>query len=130
MRSTFFALSFVMLACCDAVAAQMTVGDLLKLCTSSNAADKAACSFYILGVVEGASLGSGGAMDKAGTYRERELKDKLTCVPEGVTITAMEFLVRKKMGEDLAIFPADNALPAVSFVVAVIAKQFPCEKPR
>src|ERR1039457_1737148 len=124
MRSAFFVLSLVMVGCCEAVAAQMTVGDLLKLCTSSNESDKTACSFYILGVTEGASFGNM-AKDKAGTYRERELKDKLMCVPEGVTITTMEFLVRKKMGEDLAIFPADNALPAVSFVVAVIAKQFP-----
>jgi hypothetical protein len=128
MKNAFFAVSFMILACFHAGAAQMTVGDLLKLCTSSSGSDKTACSFYILGVTEGASLGSGTAKDKAGTYRE--LKDKPMCVPEGVTSTAMEFLVRKSMGEDVALFPADNALPAVSFVVAVMAKQFPCEKPR
>lgn len=127
MRSILFALSFMMLACCNAVAAQMTVGDMLKLCTSSKGSDKSACGFYILGVTEGASLGSGAAKDKAGTYRE--VKDKPLCVPEGVTSTAIEFLVKKSMGEDLALFPADNNLPAVSFVVAVISKQFPCEKP-
>jgi hypothetical protein len=127
MRSMLYALSFMMLAGCHAVAAQMTVGDLLKLCSSSSGSDKTACSFYILGVTEGASLGSGTAKDKAGTYRE--VKDKPFCVPQGVTSAAMEFLVKKSMGEDLALFPADNSLPAVSFVVAVMSKQFPCEKP-
>jgi hypothetical protein len=128
MRSMFCAFSFVVLGCCHALAAQMTAGDLLRLCTSSNGADKTACSFYILGATEGASLASGTAKDKDGNYRD--LKEKPFCVPESLTSVAMEFLVRKSMGEDLAIFPADKSLPAVSFVVAVISKQFPCEKLR
>jgi hypothetical protein len=120
-------LIFTALACINCMAAQMTVGDLMKLCTSSNGSDKASCSFYILGVTEGASLGSGTTKDKTGTFRE--LKDKSLCIPDGVSATSMEFVVRKSMGEDLALFPADRDLPAVSFVIAVMTKQFPCEKP-
>jgi len=82
---------------------------------------------YILGVTEGASIGSSTGRDKDGI--NRELKDKPMYVPEGLTSVAMEFVVRKSMGEDLALFPADNDLPAVSFVVAVLSKQFPCGKP-
>jgi hypothetical protein len=41
---------------------------------------------------------------------------------------AMELVVKIKMGEDLAVFPQDRDLPAVSFVVAVIADKFPCSK--
>jgi hypothetical protein len=128
MKWMLYAFSFMMLSGCHVEAAQITVGDLLKLCTSSDGSDKAACSFYILGVTEGASLGAGTAKDKTGMYRE--LKDRSLCVPEGVTSTAIEFIVRKSMGEDLALFPADNALAAVSFIVAVISKQFPCTTPR
>jgi hypothetical protein len=42
--------------CSPAAAAQMTLGDLYKVCTSSNEVDKSACRFYILGVFEGAQM--------------------------------------------------------------------------
>jgi hypothetical protein len=112
--------------CCPAAADQMKVGDLHKLCTSSDQLDKAACSFYILGVFEGASVGAGTVREKSGTFREAT--DKPFCVPEGLTSSAMELVIKMKMGEDLAVFAQDRDLPAVSFVVAVIADKFPCSK--
>ena len=45
--------------CYLASAAQMKLGDLYKLCTSSNEGDKSACRFYILGVFEGAQMAGG-----------------------------------------------------------------------
>ena len=96
------------------------------MCTSSNQIDKTACSFYVLGVFEGAGLGAGAVRDKSGTFRE--LKDKPFCVPEGLSNSAMELVVKMKMGEDLAVFPEDCDMPAVSFLTAVIVKQFPCQK--
>jgi hypothetical protein len=110
--------------CNPAAASQMKVGDLYKLCTSSTEADKSACTFYIWGVVEGAQLGGGTEQDKSGNFQEA--KNKRFCVPEGLTTAAMELLVKTKMGADLAVYPEDRNLPAVSFVMAVIAKQFPC----
>lgn len=104
----------------------MKVGDLHKMCTSSNQIDKTACRFYVLGVFEGAGLGTATARDASGTFRE--LKDKPLCVPEGLSAAAMELVVRMKMGEDLAVFPQDRELPAVSFVMGVIAHEFPCQK--
>ena len=120
---------FLLLArifCYPAQAAQMKVGDLYRLCTSSDQIDQSACRFYVLGVFEGASLGGGAVRDKSGTFREA--KDKPFCVPEGLSNAAMELIVKMKMGEDLAVFPQDRELPAVSFVTAVIAHQYPCEK--
>lgn len=112
--------------CYPAAATQMTLGDLYKLCTSSNEGDKSACRFYILGVFEGAQLVSGTVQDKSGSFQEA--KDKRFYVPEGLTSAAMELIVKMKMGEDLAVFPEDCDMPAVSFLTAVIVKQFPCQK--
>jgi Rap1a immunity proteins len=99
--------------------------DLYNLCTSSNESNKSACRFYILGVFEGASIGGGTVQDKSGNFQEA--KDKRFCVPEGLTGAVMELTIKKWMGADLAVYPEDRAMPAVSFVTATIAKQFPCQ---
>ena len=112
--------------CYPAVAAQMTLGDLYKLCTSSNEGDKTACRFYILGVFEGAQIVGATVEDKSGSFQEA--KDKRFCVPEDLTSAAMELTVKMRMGEDLALYPEDRDMPAVSFVTSVIYKQFPCQK--
>jgi len=44
--------------CGLALGEQMKVGDLYKMCTSSNQIDKTGCRFYVLGVFEGAGLGA------------------------------------------------------------------------
>lgn len=64
--------------------------------------------------------------DKSGSFQGA--KDKRFCVPEGLTSAAMELTVKMKMGEDLAVYPEDRDMPAVSFVTAVISKQFPYQK--
>ena len=115
-----------MFLCNPVAASQMTLGDLYKLCTSSNEGDKSACRFYILGVFEGAQIVGGTVQDKSGSFQEA--KDKRFCVPEGLTSTAMELTVKMKMGEDLAVYPEDRNMPAVSFVTALISKQFPCQR--
>ncbi len=112
--------------CSPAAAAQITVGDLYKVCTSSNAGDKGACTFYILGVFDGLQVGGGTVQDKPGNFQDA--KDKQFCVPEGLTVAAMELAVKMKMGADLAVFPEDRDMPAVSFIAAMIAQQFPCQK--
>ena len=112
--------------CEPAAAAQMTLGDLYKFCASSTEADKSACTFYILGVFEGAQMGGGTVQDKSGNFQEA--KDKRFCVPEGLTGAAMELTVKMKMGADLAVFPKDRDMPAVSFIAALIAQQFPCQR--
>jgi hypothetical protein len=110
-----------------AAAAQMKVSDLYKLCTSSDETDKSACRFYILGVFEGADLvGSVGVQDRSGKFQEA--KDKRFCIPEGLTGAAMELTVKTKMGQDIAVYPEDRDMPAISLVVGVIAQQFPCRK--
>jgi hypothetical protein len=98
---------------------QMTLADLYGFCTSKDASDHDSCTFYILGIFEGVQVASG------------VLKDKTHfCVPEGLSSSAMEMVVRKDMGADLGVYPDDSKLPAASFVTGVIAKEFPCGRTR
>jgi hypothetical protein len=114
------------LFCYPAAAAQMTLGDLSTLCVSSAESDKSACRFYILGVFEGAQIAGGTVQDKSGSLQEA--KEKRFCVPEGLTSAAMELTVKMKMGADIAVYPQDGDMPAVSFISAVIAREFSCQK--
>jgi hypothetical protein len=111
-----------------ALAEQMTVGDLEKLCTSADDVSKTACRFYILGVTEGTSLATSAVADASGQFRE--LKDKPICVPEELSGAALELVVKMTIGEDLMVFPEDRKLTAVGFLSAVIRKKFPCQKPK
>jgi hypothetical protein len=95
-----------------AYAEQMTVKDLQGLC--SNTGD--ACRFYVLGAMEGASLAAGVVNDKAHF-----------CVPEGVTQTEIVAVVKRLVAADLAQFPEDSRMPAISFIGAVLMKTYPCK---
>jgi len=98
-------------------AAQMTLSDLRDICGGTDELSTAACNFYILGVTEGAGLGAGVAKDK-GHF----------CIPEGVSSKQMVLIVKKAMTADLAAFPEDKNMPAVSFVAASMQQAFPCGK--
>jgi hypothetical protein len=125
MKSLIHVLILTAASSISAMAGQMTVGDLLKICTSADAGDKVACTFYILGVTQGANLVATTAKGTSGEFRE--IKNKPFCLPDDISSTALELVVRMKMGEDLAVFPKAGKLPAVSFVVSVINKNFPCQ---
>jgi hypothetical protein len=108
-----------------ATAAQMTVGDLYKVCTSSKDADKTACTFYILGVFEGVQIGGATVQEKSGRFQQSMVK--VFCVPDNLQSSAMQAIVKMKMGADIAVYPHDRDLPAVSFITAIIGEEFPCQ---
>ena len=97
-------------------ATQMKLSDLNKICASTDNGDKNACRFYILGVTEGTSVAAGVANDKTHF-----------CIPEGVSSTDMVTIVKRAISKDLATFPNDKGMPAVSFVAAVMMKAYPCK---
>lgn len=97
-------------------ASQMTLQDLSDICNGTDEVSKSACRFYILGVTEGASIGAGVAKDPSHF-----------CIPEGVSSSEMVRIVKKQMAQDLAMFPQDKNMPAVSFVAAVMMKAYPCK---
>ena len=96
---------------------QMKLSDLRDICAGTDELPATACISYILGVTEGLRLGAGVAKDKAHF-----------CVPEGMSSQKMVLIVKKAMTADLAAFPQDKDMPAVSFVAASIQQAFPCSK--
>jgi len=99
----------------------MTAGELREICIASDSASKKACTFYILGVTQGVSLGMSIADGKTnGGGRP--------CVPDNVSGSALEYLVKMKLGEDLTVFPDDRKLDASGFVGAVLLDKFPCRR--
>jgi Rap1a immunity proteins len=125
MKRTMRTFMLGLIFCGFGIGAQMNLGDLYQLCTSPDRSNKSACTFYILGVFEGAQIGSGTVRDKSGVFQEG--RNKSLCVPEGLTSAAMELTVKTKMGADLAVYPEDRSMPAVSFLVALMASEFPCQ---
>jgi hypothetical protein len=93
--------------------AQMKLSDLQTLCSGREAGE--ACRFYVLGVMEGTVLAASLA------------KDALHfCVPDGVTQTEIVAVVKRLATADLARFPSDSSLPAVSFIGAALQRNYPC----
>ena len=95
---------------------QMTVADLQTICAGHDAETGAACKFFILGVVEGASFGQG-----------RQTAGGPLCIasaPSSQLVTA----VRLAMAADLKAFPQDSSLAAAGFVAAAAMKAFPCSR--
>jgi hypothetical protein len=99
--------------------AQMKVSDLQRLCASPQEADHGACTFYIWGVMEGAHLIATRAGDR-GHF----------CLPAGTSALDAGAVIKGRMVEDLAHYPADRDLPAVSFVTAVMTVVYPCDGPQ
>jgi hypothetical protein len=119
MRSTF--LSGTIIACLAmlnvAHAAAMTVGDLKNFCTATDAESVVACRFFIYGVVQGIVLAAGKLGDT-----------ELFCIPDGLSMPAMESTVKLAIEQDLAFFPKDSGLEASGFVGAAMMKAFPCQE--
>lgn len=101
----------------SAYAAQMTLSDLHSFCSGTDEVSKTACRFYILGVTEGAGMGAGLAHDQSHF-----------CTPADVSSEKMVSIVKEAMAKDLAFFPQDKNIPAVSFVAAAMMRAYPCRK--
>ena len=100
-----------------ALADQMTVSDLQQLCSGKDVESQSACRFFILGVVEGTSLGTG-VKTGAGPL----------CIAPEVPSTALVASVKKMMQADLVAYPEDRSLAAAGFVIAAEMKSHPCKK--
>ncbi len=84
---------------------QLSVGNLQEICTRSDNGSKEACRYYILGVTEGTRMAAAFVGDKTHF-----------CIPEGVSLVAVEALIKNEIEEDLTVYPADRDLAAVGFV--------------
>ncbi len=97
--------------------AQMTLGDLQQLCKDTAVEAHSACQFFILGVVDGASMATG-MKTAAG----------LLCIAPGTPGTALVSAVKKAIDADLTSEPGDKSLAAAGAIVAISMTAFPCPK--
>ena len=114
-------LVLVLMLCATAVAradGAMTAGELQQICLGADAESKSACRFYLLGIVQGMSVGMNIADGKT--------KGGRPCVPEDMSSSALELAVKLKMGQVLMVYPDDRNLDASGFVGAAIISTFPC----
>lgn len=98
----------------------MTAGDLQQICSSQGRDADTPCRFYILGIVQGITIGMGMADGKVALGRP--------CIPDDIQNSKLETLVKAKLGADLMVNPEDKSLPASSFIGAVVATTFRCKK--
>lgn len=121
--SLLFVLGALMAAQSTPVSAkEITARDLQEICSSQNRHADAPCRLYIMGIVQGITIGLGMADGKVALGRP--------CIPDDVQDSKFETLVKVKLGADLMVNPGDKELPASSFVGAVIATTFQCNKAR
>jgi len=81
-----------------------------------------AMQVYIMGIVQGITIGLGMADGKVTSGRP--------CIPDDLEASKLETLVKAHLGADLMVNPGDRELPASSLVGAVVAATFKCNKAR
>ena len=96
-------------------AEQLTVSNFEEICSRSDSGSKQACQYYILGVTEGVTEAANLVGDKPHF-----------CIPEDVSLTNVEALIKKAIDDDLKIHPADRDLAAIDFVLEAAHKAYPC----
>ena len=125
MARIAFCITLLLLAattrvCQAADVKEMTAGDLQKICSSQDPDVDAPCRFYIMGILQGVTIGIAMA--------DGQVTGGRPCVPDNVQDTTFERVVKAKLGADFMVYPQDKNMPASSFVGSVIANVFACNK--
>ena len=120
------ALILALMASNSAVADELTAGDLYSFCNANDEMTKAACRFYILGAVQGISLGSGSIMDSSGRFVAKAKTH--FCIPDDMPQSQMVAVFQRTMQPLAQAYPQDLKLPAISVLAAAMARAFPCPK--
>ena len=124
MRKLILILALV--ASSPALADEMTAGDLYSFCNANDELAKTACRFYILGAVQGISLGGGTVMDGRGRFVTRTKTH--FCIPDDMPQAQMVAVFQKTMQPLSQAFPQDHKLPAISVLAAAMSRAYPCPK--
>jgi hypothetical protein len=105
---------------------QLTAGDLYKFCSSKDSAVNTACRFYILGAIDGISLGGGSVKDSSGRFVAKAKTD--FCIPDSLPLSQSVTIYESTAQADFVKFPEDRAMPAISLLAAAMLHHFPCQK--
>jgi hypothetical protein len=103
MRTFIFILA--LMASGTAIADELTAGDLYSFCNGNDELNKAACRFYILGVVQGISFGDGSIMNNTGRVVEKS--KTLFCIPDDMPQSQMVAIYQKAVQALARAYPQD-----------------------
>ncbi len=106
-----------------ASAEELSAGDLLDFCKSRDFAVQGTCRFYVLGAVQGVELGDGSKL-VGGQFVEKP--KTVFCVPDKFPQSAMVNVFVQQAEAVFRMFPQDRKLPAISVLIGVMHRQFPC----
>jgi hypothetical protein len=88
-------LTFLLMPCFTSMplrADELTAGELLSFCTSTDQVASTACRFYVLAVVQGVGIGDSAYMDATPKFVEK--KKTIFCLPDNTPETATGDWVR------------------------------------
>lgn len=119
-----FSLFFVS---CPPANAELTAGQLYEYCTSSDEMVKLGCGYFILGAVQGISLGDGMILRPDGKQFVERSRSHF-CLPNEWSGPALVSVYIKWSKLDFMKYPEDTKLPAITWVGAVMHRVYPCKK--
>src|SRR6266852_5497740 len=122
-------LTFLLMPCFTSMplrADELTAGELLSFCTSTDQVTSTACRFYVLGVVQGVGIGDSAYMDA--TPKLVEKKKTIFCLPDNTPESQMVTIVTDSMIKVFAAYPNNKRLPATGAILAAMFQKFPCPK--
>jgi hypothetical protein len=93
----------------------LTTETLRSFCSSKDVDIRRICSFYILGVVQGISIGA-----------SPEANPRVKCIRDSLPASEMVKAFMDLSGALKIAYASDMAAPAVSIVSATVASKFPC----
>jgi hypothetical protein len=105
-------------------AEELTAGTLFEFCGSIDEVAQTACRFYILGAVQGVSLGDG-STEEANGHLVQKAKT-IFCIPEGVSEEQMIAVFQDAVRPLAGGHPEDMELPALGVLSAAMTRAFPC----
>ena len=124
MRKLILILGLV--ASSPAVADVLSAGDLYSFCNANDEMNKAACQFYVLGSVQGISLGSGSVIDSSGRLVTNDKRH--FCIPDDTPQSELVAVFQRTMQSLAKTYPEDLKLSAISVLAIAMARAFPCPK--
>ena len=131
MKTHFKATCIIVLLSCFAsppvkTADALTAGEPYSFCISADQTESNACRFYVLGIVQGVSLGDGTYLDATRKLVAR--KKTIFCLPENTPQAQIVAIASDSLKQLFAVHPDDKKLPAATTILGVMILKFPCPK--